>query len=262
MNIIIREIKSNLKGFIIWVASLSSIFIMASFEYEAFAGSEEIANAMESFDFLFNAIAGGAVDFTTPEGYLSLVSIYIYLPLAIYSGLLGSNIISKEERDKTAEYLFTLPVKREKVLISKIVVAIFYTIITTILLMVVTYFAFGRLGTSTAYNAFVFNMTIGVLITQIIFMSIGMLLSSILTQYKKSGSITIGILMGTFMLNVLIGLTDKIDFLKYITPFKYFSIDMMMIGEFKLVFILLSIAIVSASIGGVFYFYKKRDLFI
>lgn len=262
MNIILHEIKSNLKGFIIWTVSLSLLFYVASFEYETFANSQEIADAMESFGFLFDALAGMSVDISTPEGYLSLVSIYIYLPLAIYSGLLGSNIIAKEERDKTAEYLFTLPVKREKVLLNKVITAVLYTVLINIILLTITYFAFGQLGTSESYKAFVFNMALGVLLTQLIFLSIGMALSAVLKQYKKSGSITIGILMGTFMLHILIGLTDKIEFLKYATPFQYFAVDMMFDGDFKLVFILLTIGIVFGSISSLFYFYKRRDLYI
>ena len=105
-------------------------------------------------------------------------------------------------------------------------------------------------------------MAIGVLITQFIFMAIGMAVSAILEQYKKAGSITIGILMGTFMLNILIGLTDKIDFLRYFTPFKYFSVDLMLEGDFQWISILLSAVLLIGGIGSVFYFYKKRDLYI
>jgi len=187
MNIILHEIKSNLKEFIIWTVALSVLFYVASFEYETFAGSEEIAAAMESFGFFFDALAGMSIDISTPEGYLSLISIYIYLPLGIYSGLLGSNIIAKEERDKTAEYLFTLPVKREKVLLNKVITAILFTVVINIIVLTVTYFTFGQLGTSESYNVFVFNMALGVLLTQLIFLCIGMALSAVLRQYKKSG---------------------------------------------------------------------------
>lgn len=262
MNIIYHELKSNLKGYIIWTVSLCLLFYVASFEYEVFAGNEEILEFMDSFDFLFEALAGVAPDITTPEGYLSLVSIYIYLPLGIYSGLLGSNLISKEERDKTAEFLFSLPVKREKVIFSKVVVGIFYTVMINVVTLTITYFAFGRLGTNEVYNQFVFNMAVGVLLTQLIFVSIGMVLSSLLTQYKKSGAITIGVLMFTYMLSVLISLTDKIEFLKYITPFKYFSVDQMLKNDFSVTFIIITILLVIMNIAGTFIFYKRRDLYI
>lgn len=262
MNIIFYELKSNLKGLILWVVSLSLLFYAASFEYEAFATNELINQYLDSFEPIFRALAGMSVDINTPEGYLSLVSIYIYLPLAIYSGLLGSNIISKEERDRTAEYLFTLPVKRSKVIISKLTVTILYSALINILVLIVTYFSFGRLGTNETYNSFVFNIAVGTFITQLIFMSLGMGLSATLKQYKKSGGITIGILMGTFMLHILIGLTDKIDFLKYVTPFKYFSVDLMIASDFRIDFIILSIILVSVGIASLFYFYRKRDLYI
>lgn len=262
MNIIVQELKSNVKGYIIWTVSLCLLFYVASFEYEVFAGNEQILGFMESFDFLFEALVGAATDITTPEGYLSLVSIYIYLPLGIFSGLLGSNIISKEERDKTAEFLFSLPVKREKVILSKVIVAVFYTLAINFVTLLVTYFAFGRLGTNDLYNQFVLNMALGVLMTQMIFLTIGMVLSSVLTQYKKSGSLTIGVLMFSYMLSVLISMTDKIDFLKYVTPFKYFSVDQMLKNEFSLIFIILTVIIVTLNITGTFIFYKKRDLFI
>lgn len=262
MNIIIRELKSNLKGLIIWFVSLSLIFYAASFEYEAFAGSEEVARAMEQFDFLFRAMVGASVDITSPEGYLSLVSLYIYLPLGIYSGLLGSNLISKEERDKTAEYLFTLPVKRSQVLTSKLITGVIYSVILNVTLLTVTYFAFGRLGTSASYNQFVFNMALGVLLTQAIFYSIGALLSAVLRQYKRSGAITIAVLMSTYMMSVLTGLTSKLDFLKYFTPFKYFDVNKMLNNDWQFIYFALTILIVVSSITGVFYFYKKRDLYI
>ncbi len=262
MNIIKRELKDNLKGLIIWIVSLALIFFAASFEYEAFANNEEIAAAMASFDFLFEAMVGAPVDISSPEGYLSLVSIYIYLPLGIYSGLLGSNLISKEERDKTAEYLFTLPVKREQVVLKKLTVGVIYTVLINIILLTVTYFAFGRLGTSGSYNEFVFNLSMGVLLTQFIFLGIGAFLSAILKQYKRSGAITIGILMATYMLGVLSELSDKLEFIKYFTPFKFFDVSKMLVGEFELLFIVITFVVVASSISGVFYFYKKRDLYI
>lgn len=261
MNIIKRELKANLKGIIIWIVSLSFIFFAASFEYEAFANNQDIADAMASFDFLFEAMVGAPVDISSPEGYLSLVSIYIYLPLGIYSGLLGSNLISKEERDKTAEYLFTLPVK-EEVLLKKLTVGFIYTVVINAFVLTITYFAFGRLGTSGSYNQFVFNLAIGVLLTQLIFFAIGAFLSAVLKQYKRSGAITIGILMASYMLGVLSELSDKLEFIKYITPFKFFDVSKMLIGEFELIFILISTLVIGLCISGVFFFYKKRDLYI
>ncbi|MCK4552528.1 MAG: ABC transporter permease subunit, partial [Tenericutes bacterium] len=192
MNIILHELKSNLKSFIIWTVSLCLLFFVASFEFEMFQNNPAINQAFDDFGYLFNAL-GGISDLTTAEGYLALISIYIYVPLGIYSALLGSRIISKEEQKRTAEYLFTLPVSRTKVITSKLVVSVTYTIIIDILAMLVCLYSFGRFAESPeTFGAFIFNLGVGVLLTQIIFLSIGLLLSSVLKNYKKSGGITVG----------------------------------------------------------------------
>ena len=81
MNIIIREIKANLKAFIIWGLSLSALLLVASTEFSAFAGDPAIGEAMAQFEVMFQALGSSAADMTKPEGFLSILSIYIYLPL-------------------------------------------------------------------------------------------------------------------------------------------------------------------------------------
>lgn len=264
MNIIKRELKANLKGYIVWIVSLGLLFFAASAEYSVFAENQAVADALNNptFQVMFQALGVNDVNIMTPEGYLSLMSFYIYLPLGIFAAILGSSIISKEERDKTAEYIFTLPVTRKKVLFSKLVVAIFNTLTITVVLMLFCYWAFGRIAYSDNFEPFMINLTIGVFLTQMVFLSIGLFLSSVLKQYKKSGSITLGILITTFMMSMLTQITDKVDFLKYFTPFQYFNVNNMLIGVFPLEFVILTLIIISSCIGGLFYFYNKRDLYI
>jgi len=262
MNIILHEFKSNLKSFIIWFVSLGLLFFTASFEFDMFKNDPRINEIFEDFGFMFDAI-GGVPDLTTAAGYLSLVSIYIYVPLCIFSAMLGSRIISKEEKNRTAEYLFTLPVSRNKVIASKLVVAVTNTLLIDVLSMLVCLGAFGRLSDSPeTFRTFLFHLGLGVALTQMIFLSIGMVLSSLLKNYKKSGGITVGIVIGTFMLSMLVGLVEAAEPLKYLTPFQYFPSAQMIDGHFELVFIIITIAIVASSFVGLFYFYKKRDLHI
>jgi len=262
MNIIKRELKANIKSLIIWALSLSSLYFVASIEFNAFAGDQAIADAMAQFETIFQALGTASSDMTTPEGFLSILSIYIYLPLAIYSGLLGSGIIAKEEQNKTAEYLFTLPVSRRKVITSKLIVAIFYSVVINLIVVFSCYFAFVRFDPEPIFYTFLYNLSIGVLLTQLIFLSIGIALSSILKQYKLSGAITISFMISTFMLNILIGFVDDLEFLKYVSPFNYFNSANMLTSNFELPFIIISIAIIISGIGSLLYFYPKRDLYI
>ena len=261
MNIIKREMKANIKPLIIWIAVISFIMFGASIEFASFQGDPGINEAMDQFKPMFDAM-GAVGDMTTAEGFLSMVSIYIYLPLVIYSGLLGSSIISKEEKDRTAEYLFTLPINRYKVIFSKMVVAFIYSFIINVSIIFTVFLSFGRYDVSDFFTGFMINLSIGVFLTQMIFLTIGMFLSASLRQYKKSGSILISILIGTYMLSMLVGIVEKAEFLKYIIPFQYFPIADMAEGNFELIYIIITTIIVVTTTYGTFYFYKRRDLYI
>lgn len=263
MNIIKRELKANLKSFLIWLIPLSIVMYVATIEFETYAGNQEILDAMASFEVLFQALGASVSDITTPEGFITILSLYIYLPLSIYSGLLGSNIISKEEKDKTAEYLFTLPVKRDQVIFSKMIVSLFYSLLFNILLLSIVCVSYLRFERSDQYFSFLFNLSIGVFLTQIIFLGLGMVLSSALKEYKKSGGITIAVLISTFMLSILITMVDgKLDFIKFLIPFQYFQANDMLTGDFNLIYVFISIIVFIATTLSTFIFYKKRDLYI
>ncbi len=262
MNIFRREFKANLKSLIVWIAALVLIVYAASFEFEAFIGNSAFMDAMASFTSLFNALGMSITDISKPEGFVNLMSIYFYIPLAIYAALLGSSIISKEERDRTAEYLFTLPITRKKVLVSKVMVALINNILINVGLIAGTTLVYLRYSPSDTFFTFMIYLSIGLIFTQLVFMAIGMFLSAILKQYKKSGGFTIGVVMGSYLLFVLINLSEKIDFLQYVTPFKYFESSNMMNGDIQIKFVILSIAIIISGITGLFVFYRKRDLYI
>lgn len=266
MKMIIRqELRTNLKPLLLWLVPLAIIHAAASLEFSVFQGDQNIADAMIQFDILFEALGSSVANMTTAEGFISLVSIYIYLPLTIYSGLLGSGIIAKEEKDKTAEYLFTLPVNRNQVIGAKMIVAFAYSILINLGVMATVMVTYSRFDVSDNFYQFIFHMSVGAFLTQVIFLCIGMLLSAVLKYYKKSGSITIAFLVSTYMLSILIGIIDgevNVEFMKYLTPFQYFPSGEMLEGSFSLVFILIAIIISIISSYLTFYFYKKRDLYI
>ena len=64
------------------------------------------------------------------------------------------------------------------------------------------------------------------------------------------------------MLNMLIGVVEELEFLKYVVPFQYFTPDNMINSNIEFIFVFLSLLIITSCLSGVFIFYKKRDLYI
>nr|WP_300005043.1 ABC transporter permease subunit [Tissierella sp.] len=262
MNIIKRELKSNLKSLMLW--SLGIIFLISIWmiEYESFAGSPAINDILDSMpSSLLDAMGMGNMDLSSVAGFLSALSLYLYLILGIHAVLLGSSIIAKEERDRTAEYLFALPVSRISIIRSKTIAAVINIIVLNLITAAVVIVTSMNYQKDESFYKFLGLLFIAVFLFQMIFLSIGMLVASINKKYRRSGNISVSILMISFIIASLVNMIEKLDFLKYITPFKFFDSDIIL-EEMRLepVFILISILIIAVGLGGTFIYYPRRDL--
>lgn len=264
MNIVKREIKSNLKSMIIWSIAIALLVTIWMIEFDSFSGNPAINDFLEEMPQEMLA-AMGMQDFTmgSLEGFIGTISLYLYLLLGLQAILLGSSIISKEERDKTAEYLFVLPISRRRIILGKLISALINLVtlnIVTLLSVILSTISYDK---GENFYSFIVLMFVSVFIIQMIFLSIGLLVSSVNKKYKKSGNISVGILIITFLMSSLINMVDSLDFLKYITPFRYFETSSIL-NEMSLepIYIILSILIIVVGIAGTLIFYPNRDLYI
>ena len=60
-------------------------------------------------------------------------------------------------------------------------------------------------------------------VIELIFLAIGLLLGCAMKRYKRAGSTAISIILAAYFLSILSGMHEKLEFLKYLTPFKYFD---------------------------------------
>ncbi|MFK5883971.1 MAG: ABC transporter permease subunit [Candidatus Izemoplasma sp.] len=262
MNIVKRELRANLKAFIIWSVAISLFMLVEMSGFKAYYNNPDMLAIFDTMDpRLLEAFKFNGIDLTTLIGFLSVLTTYIFLLLGIYAVLLGSSIISKEERSRTAEYLFTLPIKRTQVISSKLISAV----INNFLILIVTLVAItiGALPYDVDYEYFEFIglVAIAIFIVQLIFLSVGMLLASVIKRYKKSGSYAVAILLVTYIFSIIADLNHYLEFLKYFSPFSFFSGRYIVNnGALHLGYLALSIVVIIISIIGTYYFYPKRDL--
>jgi ABC-2 type transport system permease protein len=82
-------------------------------------------------------------------------------------------------------------------------------------------------------------------------------------QYRRSGSIAVWLLLVTYFLSIISGLSKNLDFLKYFSPFKYFD-PAMMLNESKIGigYVGLSVGIIVVCLVAGYLLYSKRDLYI
>ncbi len=264
MNIIKRELRAHMKSLIIWSVSIIALVAMMTSEFSAYYNNPEMADILDAMPQpMLEAFSMAGANLTTVSGFISMASLYFYILLSIYAALLGSSIISKEERDKTAEFFLTLPVSRVKVIFCKVVSAIILCVVINIVTTLAVYGTTIQYDRGEEFNKFMLLMMSGIFIIQMIFMSVGMLLSAVVKRYKLSGKYSMILLFGLYAVSILVSLSDKLENFKYITPFKYFEANYILHqGNLEFKYLLLSMVIIVVSIAGTFIVYPRRDLYI
>ncbi len=264
MNIILREMKASIKSLLIWGGSLSFITIIWMTEFSAFANDDSMMDMFESFpEGMMKAFGFEAFNITTLTGFVGLVFIYMILILGIHAILKGNSIIAKEEREKTVEFTLVLPVKRSKVVFAKLIAAI----LNCVLLLAFLYGLVMVLGQKylpeEGFVKFFGLLILGTFILQMIFVSVGVMLGCVMKRYKKSGYIGASLIIVLYIMSIMIDFSDKIEFLKYLTPFRYFA-PALIKSEMALdwVYVVISVVIIVVSLTVGFMTYRRRDLYI
>ena len=129
-----KEFKDNFKSLLIWTGIISIIYIIIIILYPSIISSSNNINEMlEGFSpemlEIFNM---DIIDLSKYSGwYTSEGLIFVILGIGIYSALLGSSIVLKEENDRTIEYLGVLPISRTKILLNKVFVGVINILLIT-----------------------------------------------------------------------------------------------------------------------------------
>jgi len=264
MKIFLRELKANFKSLLIY-CGISLFFLTVGFaKFSGYADNPELLEVLNGLpEAMLDAFSMNAFNLTTVEGFFGVMFVFIGLILSIAAVMWGSDIISKEERDKTVEFALTLPVRRSTLIAAKTAVVITNSIILALFTWGITLANTARYNPAPDFYGFVALGMLAIFIMQLIFLAIGIFLGAAIKNHKRAGSIAISILLGTYFLSVIAGLNEDFEVLKYFTPFKYFD-PALLLHESRLepVYLWISLAIFVLSMAGAYLAYSRRDLYI
>jgi ABC-2 type transport system permease protein len=264
MNIFLHELKANLKSLLIWSAIIILLIFMTVAKYSAFAGDPEMLKMLDSMPpALLDALSMRGFNLTTISGFYGVMFIYFGLMAAIAAAMWGSDSISKEERDKTVEFSLVLPVTRSRVVTAKGLAALVNCIAFVLVTWVVSLVAVQSFKPDQAFYKFLALEMEAMFVVELIFLAIGLLLGCAMKQYKLSGSTAVAIILATYFMSIMAVMNEKLDFLKYFTPFKYFDArELFRTGRMDVTYLLLSAAIIVVSVIAAYWIYNRRDLYI
>jgi len=263
MNIFIREMKAHRKSLIIWCVGMFLMIFSQMNKYATTSSDGQSLNAlMSKMPKSLQAVLGtGTFDLSKLSGYYGMIFLYLVLIATIHAAMLGADIISKEERDKTSEFLFVKPISRRKIVSAKLLAAFLNITILNIVTLTSSIAIAGIYSKGEPMTWVIVNLMMGMFVLQLIFMLLGTCLAAVSKNPKSASSGSMGILLVMFVLYNAIGLNSNLEGLKYLTPFNYFEAKNLIFAVgFEPVYVILSAVIIAVLLSATYVFYRKRDL--
>lgn len=264
MIIFLRELKRNRKAFIIWTVALVLFNVMMMSFFRSITGDvQKLDELVKSYpEGILKIFGMDRLSMSDVLGYFGTEA-YVIITLlgSIYAMLLGSGIISKEESDKTIEFLLAKPVTRTRIVTSKALCVLFYVITFNIIFSVSNFIMFEVVKTADYDLTGFLLVSIGPLLLSLTFAAIGLMISVFITKSKTVYPLSIGIVIGAYALNVIASISDKTEKLKYFTPFKYVeSANLIIDKNIETVYLIIMACIIVFSTVATYVIYNKKDI--
>lgn len=197
----------------------------------------------------------------TASGYFGVLFIYIALMATVHAVLLGAGIISKEERDRTSEFLFVKPISRFKVITAKMMAGLCSVVVLNLVTLGSSLYFVNFYTKDTSFTSFIVVSMSGLFILQLFFFFFGTMVAAINKKPKTSASIATSGLLFAYILTSLININSDLDALKYLTAFKYFDAkDMLARGSLDPLYVVISLLLIGVMTVVTYRAYSNRDL--
>jgi ABC-2 type transport system permease protein len=264
MNIFKFELKGLLKSMLVWSLGISAgLIFYISFYPMMDTSSAAFEQLLEDFpeEFLAFFGMGGDFSFTTLTGYFILTYSMIQIPIAIQASNYGLNMLSVEERELTADFLLSKPIKRSTIFFSKLLASL---VSLTVVNIAIAASSFLVLIIFKGDEVIPWNGVILLLLSnyifQLAFIGIGMIISMSLKKLRSVLSFSMAIGFGLYIMNSL-GEMFTSDVFKAVTPFGHFSPAYVLENTgYHVGFTLISLFIIISTFGASYFLYLRRNI--
>lgn len=262
MNILIHELKAYRKSTIIWTLSLILVVALFMSMFPSFAkDAEEFKKLLEGYpEALRKAIGLNLGNLFTILGFYCYALSFITLCGAIQAMNLGTSIVSKEVREKTADFLLTKPIKRTQILTAKLLAALLSLVITNAIYIA----AAGVIAFQVQTEVFSFKvftmLSMTIFFIQLIFLAIGIIISVIVPKIKSVLTVSLSTVFAFYFLGMISATTGD-EAKRYLSPFKYFDTAYILEhSSYETAFLIAGAVIIILAIAASYFVYTKKDI--
>ena len=263
MNILVRELQAQLKSLAVWCLGMIFLVYTGMIKYAGFADAgQEVNKLFENLPPEVKSILGmGELDISSIAGFYAVFYLYFMLLGGLHAIMLGAEIISREERDRTGDFLYAKPAKRSRIITSKLITVLINAMVLNLVILTASVILVRSFNHGQPITDIIIKLMLSLFILQLLFGSIGACIAALSENSKKAAGRSAAFLLMVFFISVAVDLYDKIDFLAYITPFKYFPAEEIIIqGKYSMISLLLSLILMIIFIFLTYQGMQRRDL--
>lgn len=220
MTIVKHEFRQGRTSFLIWTCAIGFLLTVCIFLFpEMKSEMGEINDLFASMGSFTAAFGMDRLNFGTLMGYYAVECGNILgLGGAFYSAFCAVNILSKEEKGRTAEFMLTHPVSRVRIITEKLTAVLLQISGMNLIIYVLSVISMLIIGEEIPWKE--------LCLLHLAYYILQMELAGIcfcISAFIRKGSIGagLGIAAITYFLNIIANITEKAKFLKYVTPFGY-----------------------------------------
>lgn len=262
MNIYLHELKALRKSVIIWTCALIALSAMFFSIYPSMTrDAADFKKILSSYPAPVRAMFGINIDYITSIlGFYSMIFSFIVLCGAIQAMNMGVSILSKEARERTADFLLVKPISRSVIVTAKLLAALTMLIITNLFFYGASLSIVSVVKTAD-YSVKLFSMiNLTLFFVQLIFLAIGIAISVFFNKLKAVLPISLGVVFGSYIIGALVS-TGNNDAARFISPFRYFDITYIIKNaNYETSYLIAAAIIVIVAIVISYIVYTKKDI--
>jgi ABC-2 type transport system permease protein len=217
----------------IWLALICGLIVLNMALFEIFL-EEGILKNLEPLlnqPFLAPMLKGFGLEIEKLSNILGFYVIrnspLIILLTGMFSILTSISLFANEEFEKTAEFLYTRPITRSEIFVSKVLACITLIFIMNTVAVLTGYISLEIFKTEDYEKTPFFIHSIYGFLTSLTFASIGFVISAVAKRGRGLFALSVAIVMGTYFLDLISKVSESTAYIGFISPFHYVDNDIL-----------------------------------
>lgn len=228
-NLFLKEIRRNLLSLILWMVVITLLITLTISVYPTFMQNQSRVMGM------LTLIPKEALQFKGISNFSDLLSvlgfyainnvIYMMVLGSIFAIVLSSNILLKEEYNKTAEYLLTRPLTRSEIFFSKLAVYLLFVFLLNFVTAVAGFSGLEIVKKNAFSTKAFLILSFYTLLLNLLFGAAGLFISTLVRKSKPITTLGIGLVLIFYFIYTISKITESVAKIGYLSPFKFVDME-------------------------------------